>query len=223
MRMKESKKGRVIMTNDFASGWTKEKKVPMSRKIVDTMHPSPLRDRISQTVFRLNMVRRKLEDSHLKIEQKHKTLFNKCIKAQESKESQTAVMYANECAQVKKIAQTIVTSQLALEQVILRLETVQDFGDVAAEVMPAASVIRAVKGKLAGVIPEVSMHLGSISQTLDSMVLEVGEATGQSWNVMPGGEDAEKVLAEAGAIAEQKVREGFPELPSLSSERANIP
>jgi len=210
------------MKNDFGSNWTKEKKVPISRKIVDTMHPSPLRDRISQTVFRLNMVQRKLEDSHLKIEQKHKTLFNKCIKAQETKESQTAVMYANECAQVKKIAQTIVTSQLALEQVGLRLETVQDFGDVAAEVMPAASVIRAVKGKLAGVIPEVSMHLGSISQTLDSMVLEVGEATGQTWGVMSSGEDAEKVLSEATMIAEQKVREGFPDLPTTSTSEKGI-
>ena len=126
-------------------------------------------------------------------------------------------MYANECSQVKKIAQTIVTSQLALEQVVLRLETIEDFGDVAAEVMPAAAVIRSVKGRLAGLIPRVSMNLGSISQTLDGLVLEVGEATGQSWNIMSSGEDSEKVLAEAAMIAEQKVRDGFPDLPATST------
>jgi len=194
----------------------------MSRKISETMHPEPIRERITQTVFRLNMVQRKLEDSRLRIEQKHKTLFSKVVRAQESKDSQTAVMYANECAQVKKIAQTIISSQLALEQVVLRLDTVKDFGDIAAELMPAASVIRSVKGRLSGVIPEVSMNLGTISQTLDSLVLEVGEATSSSWNAMSSGEDADKVLAEASMIAEQKVREGFPELPSTATPEKGV-
>ena len=204
------------MSKDFASSWAKEKKVPMSRKIVDTMNSTPLRDRITKTIFSLNMVRHKIENSRLRMEEKYKGLFGKCVKAQETKNTQIGVMYANECSQVKKIAQTIVTSQLALEQVVLRLETVQDFGDVAAEVMPAAAIIRTVKDRLSGVIPEVSMSLGTISQTLDSLVFEVGEATGQSWNVMASGEDADKVLAEATMIAEQKVREGFPELPTPS-------
>lgn len=210
------------MPNDFTSSWTKESKTPMRQRITGSIHQVPLKERIQQTIFGLNMVQRKLEDSHLRIEQKHQMLFSKCVKAKESKDNQTAVMYANECSQIKKIAQVIVTSQLAMEQVILRLETVTDFGDVAAELMPAAAVIRAIKGKLAGVIPEVSMSLGSISQSLDTVVLEVGEATGQTWNVMSCGEDAERVLSEASVIAEQKVREGFPDLPSTNSTEKGI-
>jgi len=34
---------------------------------------------------------------------------------------------------------------------------------------------------------------------------------------------AARILAEAAAIAEQKVREGFPELPSVSTERGTSP
>lgn len=205
------------MSKDFATSWARETRVPVSKRIVDTMHPTPLKDRITKTIFRLNMVRHKLENSRLRIEQKYKGLFSKCVKAQETKNTQTAVMYANECSQVKKIAQTIVSSQLALDQVVLRLETVKDFGDVAAEIMPAASIIRAVKDRLAGIIPEVSTHLGAISQTLDSLVLDVGETMGQSWIATVSGEEADKVLAEAAMIAEQKVREGFPELPTPST------
>ena len=78
---------------------------------------------------------------------------------------------------------------------------------------------------MAGVIPEVSMELGMIGQTLDSLVLEVGEATGTSAYTVASGEDAEKILMEAGTIAEQRVREGFPELPSTSTaeKRLNTP
>ena len=210
------------LSDKFVSEWHKESGTTLSRKLKDSVHPTPLRDRITTTVYRLNMVQRKLEDSKLRMEQKHKSLFNKCVKAQEAKDNHTAIMYANECSQVRKMAQTLVTSQLAIEQVVLRMETVQDFGDVAAEIIPAAAIVRAVKGRLAGVIPEVSMQLGGIGQTLDSLVLEVGEATGQSFTTVASGEDAEKILYEASTIAEQKVRDGFPDLPTTSSVEKGV-
>ncbi len=206
------------MSDRFVSDWNKNTSKSLKSKIVDKMHPVPLRERITQTIYRLNMVTRKLEDSRIRIDQKHKKLFQKCVLAQEKKEQSTAIMYANECSQVRKMAQVIIASQHALEQVVLRLETVGDFGDVAAEVMPATKIINAVKGRLAGVIPEVSLQLSNIGNTLDSLVMEAGEATGQSWTSISSGEDAERILAEASTIADQKIREGFPTLPGTEGE-----
>lgn len=210
------------MSKDFVKSWSTKEKVSTSQGLTGRLRRVPLKDRLMKTIYGLNNVQQTLEHSRLNMEQKHKALFSKCLHAQETKDMQTAVMYANECAQVKKIVQTIVTSQLSLEQVGLRLETVADFGDIAAEILPAASVVRSVKGRLSGVIPEVSMQLGTISSTLDSLMLEAGEATGQSWNVLSSGEDAEKILAEAATIAEQKVKEGFPDLPSTSSAQGGV-
>jgi len=210
------------LSKDFVSSWNRKETTSLSGSIAQTIRKDPLKEKITKTIYNLSTIQHRLEDSHLRTEQKHKTLFNKCVQAQETKNSQVAVMYANECAQVRKIAQTLVTSKLALEQVVLRLETVRDFGDIAAEIMPAASVVRTIKGRLAGVIPEVSMQLGSISQTLDSMVLEAGEATGQTWNAMASGDDAERILSEASTIAEQKVREGFPDMPASSTAEKGI-
>ena len=191
----------------------------MSTRIVDAMHPTPLKERINQTVFRLKIVQRKLEDAHLRTEHKYRRLFDKCVQAQTAKDRATATMYANESAQVRTIGKTLISAQLALEQVVLRLDTVKDFGDVAAEIMPATETIRALKGRLQGIFPEVSMQLGSINQSLDSLVLEAGEATGTSWSSIASGEEAEKILLEATTIAEQKIRESFPELPTPSFER----
>ncbi len=212
------------MSNRFVSDWVRNNDVPLSKRITDKINPEPLREKVNKTVYRLNLVQRKLEDSRLRMEQKHKALFNKCVAAQQAKDSAVAIMYANECSQVRKMAQTVVTSQLAIEQVTLRLETVKDFGDIATEVMPAAKLIHTLKGRLAGVIPEVSMQLGQIGQTLDSLVLEVGEATAQTSSFIASGEDAEHILAEASAVAEQKVRSGFPPLPSTEpAERGYSP
>jgi division protein CdvB (Snf7/Vps24/ESCRT-III family) len=202
------------LSNHFVSEWVRDNNVPLARRLTEKINPEPLREKVTKTVYRLSMVQRKLEDSRLRMERKHKSLFNKCVAAQEAKDSAVAIMYANECSQVRKMAQTVITSQLAIEQVTLRLETVKDFGDIATEVMPAAKLIHTLKGRLAGVIPEVSMQLGQIGQTLDSLVLDVGEATAQTGSYIASGEDAERVLAEATAVAEQKVRSGFPPLPT---------
>jgi division protein CdvB (Snf7/Vps24/ESCRT-III family) len=61
------------------------------------------------------------------------------------------------------------------------------------------------------------MQLGNIGQTLDSLILEVGETTSQSWSSIATGEDAEKILEEATVLAEQKVKDGFPQLPITDS------
>jgi division protein CdvB (Snf7/Vps24/ESCRT-III family) len=207
------------LTNKFVADWARQSKPSLSTRIKDTINSVPLKERINKTVFRLKLVQRKLEDSTLRSEQKYKKLFNKCVEAQQAKDQTIAIMYANESAQIRIIAKTLTGAQLAVEQVVLRLETVSDFGDIAAEIMPAAETIRALKGRLQGIIPEVSMQLGFINQSLDSLVLEAGEATGSSWNTMASGDEAEKILLEATTVAEQKIRDGFPELPTTGSER----
>ena len=211
------------MKNKFVADWARQSKPSISTRVKDAINPIPLKERINKTVFRLKLVQRKLEDSHLRSEQKYKKLFSKCVEAQRAKDQTTAIMYANESAQIRTIAKTLTGAQLAVEQVVLRLETVSDFGDIAAEIMPAAETIRALKGRLQGIIPEVSMQLGFINESLDSLVLEAGEATGTNWNTMASGDEAEKILLEATTVAEQKIREGFPELPVTGTERRVSP
>ena len=205
------------MSDRFVSDWRKENSVSLSRRIAGKIHSVPLRDSISKTTYRLNVVQKRIDESRLRMEHKYRALFTKCVSSQEAKDSASAIMYANECVQVKKMAQIILTSGLALEQVALRLETVKDFGDVAVAVMPAVAIVTALKGRLSGILPEVSMQLGLIGQTLDSLVLEVGDATGQTWSSVLAGEDAERILAEASVVAEQKVRDGFPQLAASES------
>ncbi len=196
--------------------------MPLTTSVREKVHAEPLRERITKTNYRLKTVQRRLEDRQARLNHKERELFTKCIRAQEAKDATTSTMYANECAQIRKMIQTLITSQLALEQVVLRLETVQDFGDVAAEIVPAAAIVRSVKGSLAGVIPEASMMLDGIGQTLDGLVMEVGEATGMSWNINASGEEAEKILAEAVAVAEEKMKEHFPALPGATAPESGV-
>jgi division protein CdvB (Snf7/Vps24/ESCRT-III family) len=143
-------------------------------------------------------------------------IFRKCTNAVLSKDTVRSSMYANECAEIRKMCQTILRSQFAIEQVMLRLETVEEFGDIVVEMSPVAGVINSIRGHLVGIVPDVSYKLGEIGDTLNNMVMESGGATSMSWNVMSSGEEADKILADANTIAEQKMKDKFPTLPDTS-------
>jgi division protein CdvB (Snf7/Vps24/ESCRT-III family) len=46
--------------------------------------------------------------------------------------------------------------------------------------------------------------------------VEAAQASGSTLNFEAANEDAEKILAEASAVAEQRMKERFPELPTAA-------
>ena len=203
------------MVDDFVKGWQQKQGSPRS-VVFDALVPGPsVRERITKTIVKLNTVQRRLEDSATRMKAKDKALFQKCVKAQEAKDTYASTMYANEIAQVRKMTQIIVSSQLAMEQVTLRLETVRDFGDITTEILPVSQIIRTIANRVSGVLPSVSHMLSDVCGTMDSLIIDAGQVTSSSYHTVTSGE-AEKILAEATAVAEQNVKDTFPTLPSSS-------
>jgi len=201
------------MTMKFVKHWDKEDKETIFEKIGGKIHTRPpLKERLSNSIYRVKVIESKLEQLSNRMEAKNKELFEHCTAAISSMDHDRAAMYANECAQVRKMAKTVLRSQLALEQVGLRLETIREFGDVAAEMSPLAHVVHSLKGGLAGIMPEVSYELGVIGDTLNGLVVEAGEATGSTFDVEASSDEAQKILREANAVTEQRMKEHFPTL-----------
>ena len=197
--------------------WERKDKRSTFSKIVGTVKkPEPLRERITYTVYRLKVQEGRLDQSYQRMQNHYNEIFRKCTNSVLAKDSARASIYANECAEIRKMCQTILRSQFAIEQVVLRLETVEEFGDIAMEMTPVAGVINSLRGHLAGVVPEVSYKLGEIGDGLNDLVMDAGGATSMSWNVMSSGEESEKILSDANTIAEQKMKEKFPTLPDTS-------
>lgn len=175
------------------------------------MYTVSLMDKISNTLLSINEVKKQINDSRLTLEQKHRDLFIKCVRAQQGKESVfAAVKYAFQCAQAKKIAQLVIACQVDLERVVLRAGTAKDFCDTAAKLTP---IIQKVSEGLAGVIPEVSTRLEQIGETLDSLVLNVRDVSTQTWAPPSSGRDSEKIFFGFGVVDEQ-LREDLHPLPT---------
>ena len=204
--------------------WDREQKTPLFSNLTDRIHrQEPLKERINQVIYKLKVNQNRLEGANLKTQQHDKALFDKCVQAQMSKDGARATMYANEISEIRKMAKVTLRSELALEQVVLRLETIEEFGDVAALLGPVAGVVHSIRDQITGVIPQVGYELGEISETLNGVVMEVGEATGQNYDMEASGAEAQKILGEANTIAETRMRERFPELPSPTATYAAEP
>ncbi|WP_455285385.1 Snf7 family protein [[Eubacterium] cellulosolvens] len=191
-------------------------------RVKEAFHPTPIRKRVMEALFKLKMQLSRLDRTAQRMQQRDAALHTKCVTAVQQKNAQLASMYASECAQIRKMAKVVLQSELALEQVALRLETVLHYGDVAHAMAPVANVVRTIKTQLEGVLPDVSMELASVNESLEYLVLEIGEATDQSFDISVAGDDAQRILNEANVVAEQKMRERFPDLPPVPTQEARI-
>jgi len=151
------------------------------------------------------------------MQQHDKEMFDKCVRAQIAKDNARASMYANECAQIRKMAKVTLQCQLALMQAGLRLETAREFGNIASMMAPVASVVKSVQGHITGIIPEVGYELAEIGESLNSVVYDVGGPLSSDSVIQASSEGAQKILTEASALAEQRIQQHFPELPTAPS------
>ncbi len=206
------------MNQGFLKDWDgSSSKEPVISRMGGKFHHKPaVKEQVASALYRLNIQKNKLESAATRMQQHDKDIFAKCVSSQVNHDTARAMMYANECAEVRKMAKVTLQCQMALEQVSLRLETIEEFGDIAKMMAPVASVVHSIKSQISGVIPEVGFELGQIGEVLSGVVDEVGEVSGASYDVNASGEEAQRILGEAGTIAEQHMKDRFPELPSTS-------
>lgn len=206
------------MNQGFLKDWDgSSSKEPVISRVGGKFHHKPaVKEQVASAIYRLNIQKNKLESAATRMQQHDKDIFAKCVSSQVNHDTARAMMYANECAEVRKMAKVTLQCQMALEQVSLRLETIEEFGDIAKMMAPVASVVHSIKNQISGVIPEVGFELGQIGEVLSGVVDEVGEVSGASYDVNASGEEAQRILGEAGTIAEQHMKDRFPELPSTS-------
>ncbi len=107
-------------------------------------------------------------------------------------------------------------ARLALEQIVLRLSTVSELGDVVSTLAPTIGVMRSIKNNMTAVFPEAERELGNIGNLLSGIIVDASHSTGMNIDFQTASDDAQNILNEAATVAEQKVKKKFPELPSGS-------
>jgi division protein CdvB (Snf7/Vps24/ESCRT-III family) len=86
---------------------------------------------------------------------------------------------------------------------------------------PAMGALTRVRSGLSGVMPEVDRELGEINSVFSDIMMSAGSMGNTSFAFDASGEEVDRILAEAGAVAEQRMSESFPDVPIGSSSSSS--
>lgn len=135
-----------------------------------------------------------------------------------------AAMCATEIAEVRKLVKFLYNVQLAIERVVLRLETIKELGDIVADLKPALKLLQGVSQELFQVLPDVSSELNTVNQTIQDTLHATKMTTDE--NIVGVGkktEAGEEILKEVSCFMEQKLSETLPEPPIAAPVRERTP
>jgi division protein CdvB (Snf7/Vps24/ESCRT-III family) len=200
-------------TNEKGSKHVKAQVRFRNRKKNSEKPPGPIKPKLDFVVRRIELQIQKLDLSSDTFDQRDKAISARMADAYSKNDTARANIFSNELVELRKISKWIINTKLALEQITLRLRTVKELGDVVSTLGPAVGVLRSVRGELTSVFPGTESELGEIGNMLSGIAIEAGPSSGMKLNFDQANEDALKILTGVATIAEQKIKEKFPDLP----------
>jgi division protein CdvB (Snf7/Vps24/ESCRT-III family) len=189
-------------------------------------NPPPIREVASKSICTLRVQQSKLEQANFRLKERDRILFETCMGALKKNNKEKAAICATEIAEVRKLISFIGNVHLAIERVVMRLETIKELGDIVTDLRPALNLLQGVSQQLFQVLPDVSTELNNVNSTIqdtlhqtkltaDENVVGVGRKT----------EAGEEILKEVSCFMEKKLSEDLPEPPVVESikEKPKVP
>lgn len=174
----------------------------------------PLNITINQTIRKLKFQHAKLEQGTIRLREKDKALFHKCVMAIGEKQRERATILATELGEIRKVLNMLVQTQLAIERIILRLETIRELSDVMVDLVPALRNLKNVTKSLYKIMPKMAHELEKVNDSI-SETLAVTRVN-SSHPIMPldlKTPASEEILKEATMVLEERLTESLPEPP----------
>jgi division protein CdvB (Snf7/Vps24/ESCRT-III family) len=200
--------------SQFTNKWKKPEGPNFKERVKESVKPQDsLRPRLEHATRQIQVQIGRLDSTLSRLKERDASLFNKVTASLQRHDTQMASSLSNELSEVRKMTKMVSQSKVALEQIEFRLDTIQGLGDVAATLAPVMGIVRSVRSGLVGVMPEAEHEIGEISNVLSSILVDAGQLGGLTLNFEVANEDAEKILAEASAVAEQRMKEKFLDVP----------
>ena len=206
-----------VTMSKFEKGWKTQEKEPIGKQVRETVRgPQPMRPQIQKATQQLTGEINRLDQAMNRLKQRENSIFKKTVTAVQAHDQESSKAYSNELAEVRKMEKIVTQSRIALEQITTRLQTVTEIGDFASTIAPAIGVIKNVRTTLGEAMPDAQGTLGEIGAQLNSIMVDVGQITGTTFYQAENSEEANKILAEASAIAEKRMAENLPEVPNTA-------
>ena len=205
----------------FTKSWTKPQTPSFGERINDAMHPQgPLKPRLETATKRLQTQISKLDGLITKLKQKDEKLFKRIVTATQQHDTTASRVLSKELAEVRKVTKLLGNARMALEQIELRLTTFHDLGDTVVTIMPTISLMKSLRSSLVRFMTEEDQELSGMTEMLNGLMTDTFHNGDFGIDSETTSEESEKILQEAGAVAEAAVNDKLPSMPAGQSTSA---
>ncbi|MDG6916131.1 MAG: hypothetical protein JRM85_00870 [Nitrososphaerota archaeon] len=165
-----------------------------------------IKPKVTSTIKEIEYHRKELENIRARVEQRRKVLFDTALRAMKTKDQSKASVYANEWAELRKVGKVVYASELALTQVVLRLESIAEVGDVMSHMSTAFKVLRKVNKTVQGIAPSLDHASDEINTALSETMAGMGKVSPDiQLNIQT--DDGEELIEQARKLAEERADE----------------
>lgn len=184
--------------------------------------PPEVGDAIYQAIYKLKVQRVRLEQVIVRLRERDRILFETCVTAIKNRNKERSVIFANELAEVRKLLSTVSHTQIVIERVTLRLETIKELNGLLGELKPALKVLQGVAQCLDKVMPDMAYEMDQVNESISDAL-----AISKVASVEPIAHEAktpatEEIMKEVSEFLQQRVAEKLPEPPISASAPKEI-
>ncbi len=206
------------MPQDFTKNWQNENREPVSNRIKEQIAPQePLKQKLEAAKRKLNEEIVSLDRHYEKMQHKDESINKQLIKAFEDHDEEHAKLLAGELAELRKVKKQTQYGKYALEKASSRIEMATNIGDIAYALHDVNHVVRSVKGTLDEFLPAASGTMGELSTMMNDTMMSFSNMLGDTSIMSPNNEDANKILSEAAAVAESRIKDKLPNAENYES------
>lgn len=202
----------------FDKNWSNHNRGSTGEKLKETLTPpGPLKPRIETAANKVQLQISKLDALVTKLNERDASLFRRVVDSVQRHDTHATKVLSNELAEVRKISRTLGQSKMALEQVSMRLSTIHEMGDVMVALGPAITSIKGLKPSIGKFVPDADSEINNMQTMLSGIMTESLQSSSLQIEVNTAfGNDIDQIMMEASAVAEQKMNDKFPSIPSGS-------
>ena len=197
------------------SRWVKSESILSNDQTVSPKPGGPLKPRLDAVQKRIQVQVGRLEELHAALKSKDEEAFCKLVASIKENNAQYSTVLSSDLARARQVSRVVFLSRVALEKLVAKLSSAADFGDLVIVLSPAMAVVKNLRSSLTPCVPEMEEELGIISELLSGILVDAGQVGGYTINFETANEEAVRLIDEASAVVEQKMKEEFPGVPDL--------
>lgn len=165
-----------------------------------------LREKINRAIKGIEVHRRELDSLKSRLESRKKILYDIMVRAKQNREDDKALVFANEVAELRKVMRVVTTSQLALTQIVTRMESMRDVGDAIFQMSSAMQAVGKINKSVSDIMPSFHGATDQINTTLTETMADMGQLS-PNININLENDSSSDIIEAAQRFAEEKVSE----------------